>query len=267
MKLVYKCAECGEICNSAKHLGIHIAKFHKFDPEQYYVKHIMEGERPKCPVCSKNTELISIEKGFREFCSKSCRMKYQHSIKPEESEELTFHCNICGYDIKGIGQKGLMITFSHHLKTTHNNMTIQQYYDRYLKKYPTEGVCAVCGEPVRFINITLGYSKICSKCACTKAMQERESKDQVTIKDAEKAKEFQAQLDDYAKYLQEEAKSYDWSGTRASWEYGNKPQKIDTTDNILTDNSLTFIDGQNYNFQAKEIDESCETSIDDVFWL
>lgn len=49
-----------------------------------------------------------------------------------------------------------------HLKKEHN-MTVQEYYDLYLKKDENEGICVTCGKPTKFENMNKGYRERCSK--------------------------------------------------------------------------------------------------------
>ena len=54
--------------------------------------------------------------------------------------------------------------FPGHLTAKHH-MTTKEYYDAYLKQ-ENEGICPVCGNETRFININKGYKEFCSlKCA------------------------------------------------------------------------------------------------------
>ena len=63
-------------------------------------------------------------------------------------------CAICG-------QKSGKLT--RHIKQ--HNITPIEYYNKYLK-LDSEGVCAVCGNPTKFINISRGYNKYCCS-ACS----------------------------------------------------------------------------------------------------
>lgn len=58
-------------------------------------------------------------------------------------------CAICG-------QKSGKLT--RHIKQ--HNITPIEYYNKYLK-LDSEGACAVCGNPTKFINISRGYNKYC----------------------------------------------------------------------------------------------------------
>ena len=50
-----------------------------------------------------------------------------------------------------------------HLKV--HNITAKEYYDHYLKKSDSEGICPVCGKKTKFLGISQGYRIWCSnKC-------------------------------------------------------------------------------------------------------
>ena len=66
-------------------------------------------------------------------------------------------CEICKKELK---LKGI----STHIKL-HHNMTIQEYYDKYLKQ-PNDGICVTCGKPTTFKGLKFGYlTHCCNKCA------------------------------------------------------------------------------------------------------
>lgn len=55
---------------------------------------------------------------------------------------------------------------SHHLSREHNDVSLQEYYDKFLKK-PDDGVCKLCGNPTKFTGrLNRGYYEHCSK-KCT----------------------------------------------------------------------------------------------------
>ena len=54
-----------------------------------------------------------------------------------------------------------------HLKV--HNITPKLYYDTYLTK-SNDGICKKCGNPTRYMSITLGYRQYCSaKCSNSNA--------------------------------------------------------------------------------------------------
>lgn len=50
-------------------------------------------------------------------------------------------CAICGKTTR---------SFRAHLKNHHPEITLQQYYDTYIKEDPNEGTCVICGKPTKF---------------------------------------------------------------------------------------------------------------------
>ncbi len=50
---------------------------------------------------------------------------------------------------------------SHHIKSKHQ-LDKQTYYDTYIKEQ-NEGLCVICNNPTKFINIACGYSNYCSQ--------------------------------------------------------------------------------------------------------
>lgn len=69
-----------------------------------------------------------------------------------------FLCKECGREFKS--QRSL----SGHIRNRHH-ITVKEYYDKYLKKSPDEGIC-FCGNPTIFLGTKYGYSKHCS-CKCS----------------------------------------------------------------------------------------------------
>lgn len=72
-------------------------------------------------------------------------------------------CKECGKGFRS--QRSL----SGHIRNSHH-ITVKEYYDKYLKKSPDEGIC-FCGNPTIFLGTKYGYSKHCS-CKCS-AIDER----------------------------------------------------------------------------------------------
>ena len=69
----------------------------------------------------------------------------------------TYNCKICEFTSRTLG--GLQSHISH----THK-LSSKEYYDMYFKG-DTEGVCPVCSNPTRYVNMRVGYLKHCSfKC-------------------------------------------------------------------------------------------------------
>jgi endogenous inhibitor of DNA gyrase (YacG/DUF329 family) len=81
-------------------------------------------------------------------------------------------------------------------------VTSKEYYDQYLKKDKHEGICKICGEETKFIDLSNGYRVFCSKrCAnfdyeVQNKIQETKMANQTTawqlsLKKEKKQKEFE----------------------------------------------------------------------------
>jgi hypothetical protein len=69
-------------------------------------------------------------------------------------------CHICNKDCDSLRK------LSKHIRDTHKNISIKDYYDSYLKK-ENEGLCVICGNKTNYRSIGEGYQKTCShKCGC-----------------------------------------------------------------------------------------------------
>jgi len=62
-------------------------------------------------------------------------------------------CAVCGEELTRFTSK--------HLRK--HNITLEDYYNKYLKVDKGEGFCLVCGKPTKFINLSHGYTKYCSR--------------------------------------------------------------------------------------------------------
>lgn len=77
-------------------------------------------------------------------------------------------CMICGKELHDVG-------FGGHLKK--HNMKISEYYDKYLKTDPLEGICKVCGKPTTFRGIDFGYSEYHISCVAKDPNVHKKKKD------------------------------------------------------------------------------------------
>lgn len=75
------------------------------------------------------------------------------------SDILFIKCKICYKICKTFG--GL----SSHIIKSHKDLTIEEYYNKYLKKDDLEGICPECGHKTGFIRLSKGFHKYCS-CIC-----------------------------------------------------------------------------------------------------
>lgn len=81
-----------------------------------------------------------------------------------------YKCELCNDVFKS--ERGLAI----HIATIHKNeITTQQYYDKYLKINIDCGICKTCGNITKFISITKGYKKYCNPhCQMTDPLRKEE---------------------------------------------------------------------------------------------
>lgn len=70
------------------------------------------------------------------------------------------NCKICNIEFEN------NFLLSIHIKNIHKNLSIQDYYDKFLLKNNSDKYCPSCFLPNKFKGLTLGYSKHCSK-KCT----------------------------------------------------------------------------------------------------
>lgn len=95
----FTCKTCNKTLNSKKGLSLHLKNVHGIDIADYIGENYVEGGRPKCPKCGKNTKYNSKNQSFNMFC-------------PEHSGEAKrIHGKLKGYGSehnKGAGwRKGL----------------------------------------------------------------------------------------------------------------------------------------------------------------
>lgn len=262
LNLSYKCKECGADFKTHVGLVYHIVNDHAIQVKEYYEKYIKSEDEGKCALCGKPTYFLDLRKGYRKFCSRTCNNKYNHQNPTEE--KLT--CAICGFTIVGKSKANLTNKLKKHLET--HNTTIKEYYDKYMRK-PGEGFCQCCGKPTTFKNIFVGYLRCCSGlCAAQKSKAEKlldEKQYQEQLNQIKEEKENK--LNDYIQELKNREHEFDWKGERNTWAGGVRTKRPDDENNILTNNTMTYIDGQEYNSDCQTITINEEQSIDDVFWL
>ena len=137
-----ECKICGKEFRSTNHL-----QSHKISTKQYYDKYILKNEADKlCPICGKEKRFKNIIEGYEYNCY-NCRKK-----------EIIF-CDICKINIGKYG-------FFRHLKYKHN-ITLKQYYDKYILKNEADKLCPICGKEKSILSITKGYyHKTCDNKNC-----------------------------------------------------------------------------------------------------
>ena len=263
MKLVYKCRECGSPFVTEKGLSEHLASSHQIQPKEYYDKYVSDGTEGKCAICGTPTKFISMGKGYYKTCPKCKNELVKENSEPQEKK-----CEECGFTITGNTASILGSRFHTHIKK--HGLSQQQYYDKYDRK-PGEGFCEFCGKPTNFDSLNRGYYKCCNDCKTIRASKKRnelvkeEQQFQAEVKAEKKSRE-----EVYAQYVQslkDEVNKYEWEGERNSWMGGNRTRPNPNRNDLLTDNSISYIDGQRYSNTTDYIDESDNQSFNDVFWL
>ena len=71
------------------------------------------------------------------------------------------------------------ISLGSHIGQSHRELTTKGYYDKYLKKDPNEGICVVCGNSTKFVYLTFGYNKCCSRKCSTNNMDYKKNHEQI----------------------------------------------------------------------------------------
>ena len=266
----YNCRECGKEFKTAYALAEHLRSAHQIQMQEYYDKYFNDGTEGKCECCGKPTKFISLRDGYRKKCEKCA---YKHINR---DSEISIKCEECGYTITGYHT-----LFSKHLKNNHH-MTVQEYYDKHLKK-PDEGKCQHCGAPTNFNNINEGYRKYCQKCKNVVgylAGQKQIAIEKEHQKQLEETKRTREEmLQNYMAGLQNELKKYEWEGEKSTWMGGPMSKPTNERNNLLTDNSVSYIDGQSYDAMGQcitehykdqnnvEVDEDDHIEYEDQFWL
>lgn len=77
-----KCEICDREFENPRTLGIHISTTHKMSKQEYYDRFLKRDENEgKCLECGKETDFITLVKGYRMFCSRQCLNQSQYHIK------------------------------------------------------------------------------------------------------------------------------------------------------------------------------------------
>lgn len=73
---------------------------------------------------------------------------------PQQENSTKTFCAICSRIITG--------SLARHVSKAHNILA-KEYYDAYLIR-DSEGKCSICGNPTRFVKLSMGYEKKCRAC-------------------------------------------------------------------------------------------------------
>ena len=77
-----KCEICDRKFKNYRTLGIHISTTHKMSKQEYYDRFLRKDKNEgKCLECGKETDFITLVKGYRIFCSVKCLNQSQYHIK------------------------------------------------------------------------------------------------------------------------------------------------------------------------------------------
>ena len=77
-----KCLICNREFENPRTLGIHVSTTHKMSKQEYYDKFLKRDKNEgKCLECGKETDFITLVKGYRMFCSVKCLNSSQYHIK------------------------------------------------------------------------------------------------------------------------------------------------------------------------------------------
>ena len=167
------CQKCSSIFPSYKSLVAHLShnKNCKCKVKDYYDTYIRKPEEGICKGCGKETTFVSIVKGYPAKYCKYCKMKnpITYNKKAEtlrkkskklliekrkfELKNYNFKCEICNKLFNNL--HGL----ANHIGSLHkNDISVKEYYDKYIRK-EGEGICPVTGNEPVFINMNEGYRK------------------------------------------------------------------------------------------------------------
>jgi len=73
---------CNREFKNSRTLGIHISTTHKMSKQEYYDKFLRKDKNEgECLECGKETNFITLVKGYRMFCSRKCLNGSQYHIK------------------------------------------------------------------------------------------------------------------------------------------------------------------------------------------
>jgi len=109
-----KCLLCG--CEFFKNqFGLHLKNIHNMSKQEYY-DIFFKKDDGKCVICKKETKFISLEKGYKQFCSRTCIYEWEKIHFDELSEERK----------NNILMKGLKISNAKKNKTEEEKEKIKQ---------------------------------------------------------------------------------------------------------------------------------------------
>lgn len=164
--------------------------------KEYYDKFLKKESEGICQFCGRETLFYGIEKGYKTSTCKHCRNK-----KPESKElrrktfldkkekkkiengyyNLPIDCEICkekGIISKWKSKKHL----SKHIGLSHKEVKLKDYYDKFFKIDPNEGICSISGNQTMFMSLHDGYRKFYGKGTNSSDLSIKEKKKETLFK-------------------------------------------------------------------------------------
>jgi len=175
------CIICNKDCNPKNERSIsrHILYHHNITLSEYYDMFYKEKNEDICVICNNKNQFINLSGGYKEYCSNKCRLeilKREQEFKHDKwikSLENPQSCNICKKIFNGLAG------VANHVNQKHD-LTIKDYYDKYLLKNEAEKYCVVCNKKTSFYTIIDGYLECCSQ-ECVHKNSRRNEQSRKTI--------------------------------------------------------------------------------------
>ena len=214
-----KCRICEKEFNSSNHLSRHVKKDHNLSNKEYYDKYLKTNPKEGiCLACGNPTVFEGFGRGYHKYCSTKCtsnspevlekKNQTRHTEKVVTEQSLDIECQICYKKLVS------SIALSQHLVKGHKELSIREYYDRYLKQKSDEGICPECKKETKFMGLG-GYQKHCG-LKCSQKSEGRLEKFNQTLIDnnsLEKAKEKRT-LTNLEKFGKEVVNQYNTEETK-----------------------------------------------------
>jgi hypothetical protein len=135
----------------------------------------IKQEKQICEFCGREFKSLTALSSHLGHPNSTCNIKF-NKLKEEKQNNKKIKCEICKNKYEDYRSLGIhIVQFHGHC----NKDSKKEYYDKYLKKDPNEGICKTCGRETRFILLTKGYDKHCNP-SCAKLDPEVEEKSRQT---------------------------------------------------------------------------------------
>lgn len=184
---IFKCKTCEKEFNNLAALVSHLSNKRntcKTNIKEYYDKYYRKENEGICKFCGRETLFSGLGKGYLYDTCKHCKNKNQMTqekrkktylikkeIKDLEKEkikiengyyELPVECEIC--KDKNVSRRFKnKISLAKHIGLAHREIKLQDYYDKYFKTDPNEGICPITGKKTILISLQDGYKKYYGK--------------------------------------------------------------------------------------------------------